>query len=455
MKQFQTLSPLLKSHSQSMMYLLPLLTDSATQKLLLNSTLALVPYFLSFRKFLKTFLKTIIEVWSTSLDEATRITAFLVVRKAAVIGDDGIKEGCLKALYAGFVKASRQTSAHTIQGINMMKNSAAEVFGLQGMDKVGYQTGFGYIRQLAVHLRNRITNNSKESYKTVYNWQYVHSLDFWSRVLAMHCDGLAEAQAGKESLLRPLIYPLVQVTLGTIRLIPTASYFPLRFFLTRSLLRLSMSTGAYIPLAPIIFEVLASTEVKKKAKPSTLKPLDFYASIRAPKSYLKTRVYQDGLAEQVVELLSEFYVLYAKSLAFPELAIPAIVILKRFIKKSKNAKFNSALHLFVAKLDANSKFVLQKRAAVDFAPGMKDGAEHGFMKEVEWEYTPLGDYVVSQRKVREMKRRLLEESLKDVKMRDGMEIDGDGGYDMNGGGDGVGSGKEEDDELNDSDGDDE
>jgi nucleolar complex protein 2 len=224
-KKYRTLTPLIKSHSQSLMHLLPLLTDTATQKLLLNSTLELVPYFLSFRKFLKTFLKTVVEIWSThNVDEATRITAFLVVRKSAVIGDEGIKETCLKALYAGFVKASRQTSAHTIQGINLMKNSAAEIVGLQGMDKVGYQAGFGYIRQLAVHLRNSITKNSKESYKTVYNWQYVHSLDFWSRVLAMHCDGLKEAQEGKQSPLRPLIYPLVQVTLGAIRYILLAVF---------------------------------------------------------------------------------------------------------------------------------------------------------------------------------------------------------------------------------------
>ena len=203
------------------MHLLPLLTDAATQKLLLNSTLELIPYFLCFRKFLKSFLKSIIEVWSTSsTEEAARITAFLVVRKSAVSGDEAIKETCLKALYASLVKASRQTTMHTIQGINLMKNSAAEMFGLPGMDKIGYQSGFGYIRQLAVHLRNSITNNSNESYKTIYNWQYVHSLDFWSRVLSMHCDGLREAQEGKESPLRPLIYPLVQVTLGAIRYPP-------------------------------------------------------------------------------------------------------------------------------------------------------------------------------------------------------------------------------------------
>ncbi|KAL0637301.1 Nucleolar Complex 2 protein [Maublancomyces gigas] len=423
-KKYRTLTPLLKSHSASLLHLLPTLTDPPTQRLLLNSTIPLIPYFLSFRKFLKAFLKSVVDIWCAhSSDETTRIVAFLVVRRAAVVGDDGLREICVKSLYAGLVKASRQTSTYTMQGINLMKNSASEVVGMEGMEKVGYQAGFNYIRQLAVHLRNSITNNSKESYKTVYNWQYVHSLDFWSRVLSTHCDALTEATLGRDSPLRPLIYPLIQVTLGAIRLIPTAQYFPLRFYLLRSLLRLSRSTGVFIPLAPLIFEVLSSSELKKKPKPSTIKPLDFAATIRAPKSYLRTKTYQDGVAEQVVELLSEFYVLYAKSIAFPELAIPTIVLAKRGMKKSKNAKLNNALAVLVGKLEANSKWVQERRSKVEFAPEKIVEAE-SFCKEVEWEKTPLGGYVVSQRKVREERMKMLEESAREDREREKVEREG-------------------------------
>lgn len=161
-KKYRTLTPLLKSHSASLLHLLPTLTDPPTQRLLLNSTIPLIPYFLSFRKFLKAFLKSVVDIWCAhSSDETTRIVAFLVVRRAAVVGDDGLREICVKSLYAGLVKASRQTSTYTMQGINLMKNSASEVVGMEGMEKVGYQAGFNYIRQLAVHLRNSITNNSK------------------------------------------------------------------------------------------------------------------------------------------------------------------------------------------------------------------------------------------------------------------------------------------------------
>lgn len=116
-----------------------------------------------------------------------------------------------------------------------MKNSASEVFCID--HAVAYQHAFGYTRQLAIHLRNSMKTKTKvlpflspyrttkpgaldicqESYKQVYNWQFVHSVDFWCTVLAKACSKEAEIQTGKESEMKPLIYPLVQVALGAIK----------------------------------------------------------------------------------------------------------------------------------------------------------------------------------------------------------------------------------------------
>lgn len=417
-KKFKTLTPLLKSHTSSVHHLLATLSDAATLKLTLSSIIPLLPYLLSFKKVLKNVIKSVVDIWSDAASsEATKITAFLVLRKLAVIGDPGLREAVLKTVYQGLIKGSRTTSVHTIQGINLMKNSAAELWGID--QDVGYSTGFTFIRQLAIHLRSSITNNQKESYKTVYNWQYVHSLDFWSCVLSEHCSPVKEAENGKESQLRLLIYPTVQVTLGAMRLIPTATYFPLRFQLIRSLLRLSRATGTYIPLASALLEVLNSAEMKKPPKASTLKSLDFASSYKAPKSYLRTRVYQDGVGEQVAELLSEFFVLWSTSIAFPELALPVVVMMKRWLKEAgnkstgnKNNKSNSGLFLLIQKLEMNSKWIEEKRAKVDFAPNNRAGVE-GFLKGFEWEKTPLGAFVVGQRKQREEKSRLLEGSRRE------------------------------------------
>ncbi|KAJ4322656.1 Nucleolar Complex 2 protein [Neodidymelliopsis sp. IMI 364377] len=416
-KKFRTLTPLLKSHTVSIQHLLENLSDASTQRMTLDSLLNLLPYILSFKKIVREMVKTVAAVWSdSSNNEVTRLSAFLVLRRLMVISDPSLREAVLKQVYQGLVKGARNTTIHNIQGINLMKNTASELWGLD--PTVGYTTGFGFIRQLAVHLRSSITNKTKDSYKSVYNWQYVHSLDFWSRVIAAHCESLREAESGKPSPLRPLIYPVVQVTLGAMRLIPTAQYFPLRFQLIRSLLRISSATSTYIPLAPALIEVLQTAEMKKPPKPSTLKTLEFSIAIRATKAYLRTRVYQDGVGEQVAELLSEFFLLWTKNIAFPELALPVIVMLKRWVKAmtkkasgNRNAKINSLFALLIQKLEANSKWIEEKRTKIDFAPNDRAGVD-GFLKDVEWEKSPLGAYVSGQRKVREQKMKQLEEARK-------------------------------------------
>lgn len=437
-KKYRTLTPLLKSHASSIHHLLENLSDDSTIKLTLSSLIPLLPYILSFKKVLKSVIKTAVEIWSEpSSNEATRITAFLLIRRLAVISDPSLREAVLKTAYQGVVKSSRNTNSHTVDGINLMKNSAAELWGLD--PEIGYTTGFKYIRQLAVHLRTSVTQLTKDSYKEIYNWQYVHSLDFWSRVLAAHCFPATTAKNPPTSPLQPLIYPLVQITLGALRLIPTPTYFPLRFHLTRSLLRISLFTKTYIPLAPSLLEVLTSTELSKPPKPSTLKPLDFDTTIRAPNSYLRTRVYQDGLGIQISELLVEFFSCWSKHIAFPELVIPPTVVLKRWLKSAngssspsippastkkplekgnKNSKLNSSIALLVTKLDLNARWVEEKRKNITFAPGNREEVD-SFLNDVKVEDTPLGAFAVTMRRQREERAKVLDEGRRERNAKGG------------------------------------
>ncbi|EQL02295.1 putative protein family UPF0120 [Ophiocordyceps sinensis CO18] len=422
-KKFKTLSLLLKSFTSSILHLLGTLSDDKTLKLTLSSMTPILPYLLSFRKLIRALAKAVVNFWAQpASSETTRITAFLVLRRLVVIGDKSIREAVLKTVYQGLVQGCRVTNHNTVQGINLMKNSAAELWGIdQG---VGYTTAFTLIRQLAIHLRNSIVHNKNESFRMVYNWQFTHSLDFWSCVLAEHCSPLKEAEAGKESQLKLLIYPLVQVTLGTMRLIPTSLYFPLQFHLVRALLRTSRATGTYIPLASPLLEVLSSAEMKKPPKAGTLKAFDFLVAYKAPKAYLRTRVYQDGVGEQVVELLGEYMLLWGTSIAFPELALPVVIQLKRWLKQArsrskgnKNAKIASQLAVLVQKLEANAKFVEERRAKVDFAP--RDRAQvDAFLRDFDLAKTPLGAYVVGQRKARAERTKMLDEArLEDERRR--------------------------------------
>ncbi|KAK9449172.1 Noc2p family-domain-containing protein [Limtongia smithiae] len=418
-KKFRTAVPMLKSIATSLLKLLGEVSEKSTVAVILRAGEKLLPFFKSFRKLVKQFVRLVIDVWSTAQDESTRLLAWVVIRSAAESKD--LLELCMKTSYTGMVKNSRSSTTHTMPLINFMKNTAATLYDLDA--ETSYRIAFDYIRQLAIHLRRSVVHKTKDSYKDVYNWQFVHSLDFWRRVLSNQCNIVREAEMGAPSPLRPLIYPFVQVTLGTMRLIPAAQYLPLRFTLFRALVDLSRDADVYIPLLPTITEVLVSTAVTRAGKPGTLRSFDFDHNIRAGAQYLGTRVYQTGVCEQIVECVAEFYGVQAKHIAFPELIVPCVVTLKRYARrrdglstsgggadggarKHENARFEKQLLELVEKLEENSKFIQERRRNVEFAPGDRTQVDR-FLEDLEWEKTPLGRYLQVQREVRAERQRLL------------------------------------------------
>jgi len=308
-----------------------------------------------------------LDFWAVS-EEKIKIVSFLNIRSLALCSTQ-LMNISLKGIYLAFVRYCKATSIHTWTIINFMMNCVVELYGLDFV--ASYQTAFVYIRQLAIQLRNAIILKKKESYKIVYNWQYIHCLRLWSRLVSTYCDYTTGTDES-ENILFSLIYPVTQIIIGTICLVPTARFFPLRFHCIRALLEINEKTKTYIPLAPYLFEVLNSSEIQQKAKASTLKAFDFRFNIKANKSYLRTRIYQDGLAEETLSLLLCFYAQSSNSIAFPELVIPAQIQLKRFLKKSKNIKINKQIQQLLEKINQTSKFIESQRSAVDFSPSEKE-----------------------------------------------------------------------------------
>lgn len=411
-KKLAALSSPLKNFANCLITILRDVTDKTVAGIILKSLSELLPYFMTFNKQIKALVEAVAKIWSTTEEDGTRLYAFAFLKTTAEEYPAELLESILKATYSALIKYSRQSNIHTMGGINFQKNSAATLYGIE--PNLSYRLGFQYIRQLAVHLRSGLTNKTTDAFKVVYNWQYVHSLDFWSRVLSFECQVGKTALRGSASPLQELIYPLVQITLGTIRLIPTAQYFPLRFYLIRSLLRLSQTTGVFIPIVPLLTEIFNSTSITKNAKGSSLKALDFEYTIRASKSYIGTKIYQDGVCDQVVDLFGEFFALHSKSIAFPELATPVVITLRRFTKRSKNAKFNKQLLRLVDRLEDNSKFIQEKRNKADFGPRNLEKVSV-FLKDFDWEKTPIGSYVVVQRQIKEERLRMLREAALDEK----------------------------------------
>ncbi|KAJ8655706.1 hypothetical protein O0I10_008591 [Lichtheimia ornata] len=360
----------IKSYLTNMLHLMRGLTDSDMLYLATREAEKCSAYWVCYQKIAKDYLKVLLELWSTfTSSDNLRIQSFLAIRSLAVARVHKGKPNtyldlCLRNIYLTFVRNCKGTNEHTLPSINLMRNLATQLYAID-LD-LSYQQAFVYIRQLAIHLRNAMQLKNKESYQTIYNWQFVHCIDFWSNVLAANC-------ADSSSPLHPLIYPLTQVALGAIQLVPTAQYFPARFHIIRSMITLGRSTKVYIPLAPYLMQLLESRELTAVAKPSTLKPIMWDIHLRAPKQYLHGRVYQDGIIEQLCECISEYYKSYAYHISFPEMVIPGIVAIKRFVKKrnatkTANIKGNKKFLDVASKLELKANFVLTQRSKIDFSP---------------------------------------------------------------------------------------
>eukprot|EP00163_Fabomonas_tropica_P027458 TRINITY_DN5292_c0_g1_i3.p1 TRINITY_DN5292_c0_g1~~TRINITY_DN5292_c0_g1_i3.p1 ORF type:complete len:823 (-),score=265.12 TRINITY_DN5292_c0_g1_i3:127-2595(-) len=317
---------------------------------------SLLPYIVTNNLLARKYLKLLVSVWTTSA-ESTRVQAFIVLRKLALNAPYPFIDQCIKAVYLGYVRNAKFTNAKTLPAITFMSNCVTELMGVDL--QVTYQHAFSYIRQLAIHLRNAINTKSKESHQNVYSWQFINSLKCWVSVLSRYAD------SGE---LQPLVYPLTQVIIGTIQLVPTTRYFPLRFHCARMLNDLSRAADTYVPLAPLILEVLDSAELKKKPKPSTAKPLILHLALKASDSVISTPSYHANIVKESLSILLDHFAIYAYSITFPELTLPTVVLLKSKLKDIKAPKLKKEISLFIERLKRNENFILTKRSGVDFAP---------------------------------------------------------------------------------------
>ncbi|WFD18190.1 Nucleolar Complex 2 protein [Malassezia caprae] len=372
----------------------------------LTESAKMVPYLHQDRRVTRDYVRALLEQWATGEDRI-RLAAFscVYVTTASAMDDDMI-DFCLKSAYHTLIRHTRQTKPHTLEAIALMKNTACELFTLH--PEAAYQQAFGFIRQLAISLRNCLKLKSQEQFQAVLNWPYVHCLDFWSRVLAKTCH--TDVEQGVPSHMRPLIYPLVQVALGVVRLVPMSRYFPLRLHVLQAMLRLMQATGVYVPLAPLVLEVWESPEFQRKAKGATLKPLDLDTTFRAPAAYVRTRIYGDQLAEEFGFVMLEFLASQAAHIAFPELAIPITVQMRRLLKGSPSVRLSETLRPLLDKIQQNSTWVSQQRAQFEFAPDDQRQVDAFLDKAQGRTDAPLQQALRLARKVREQKRRLLEKT---------------------------------------------
>ncbi|XP_017082525.2 nucleolar complex protein 2 homolog [Drosophila eugracilis] len=342
----------------------------------------------------KTILKRLVVLWATG-DETVRVLAFLCILKITRKQQATMLNHVLKAMYLAYVRNSKFVSPNTLPGINFMRRSLVEMFALDL--NISYQHAFLYIRQLAIHLRNAVILKKKDSFQAVYNWQFINSLRLWADLLG--------ASANKPQL-QPLVYPLVTIATGVIRLIPTAQYFPLRFHCLQTLITLAKETNTYVPVLPLIVEVLKSNTFNRKHSSVSMKPLQFTCILRLNKGQLAENGFRDEVIEQVCGLLLEYLAHESASLAFSDLVVPTVIAIKAYLKDCRNSNYARKLKQLLEKIQESGRFIEQHRGKSSVTFDIKDAqAVAAWEQQLRMKRTPLDIYYSSWLKTHETKKR--------------------------------------------------
>eukprot|EP00981_Chlorochromonas_danica_P006543 scaffold1431_cov167-Ochromonas_danica.AAC.3 len=350
----------------STLYLLP--RHAEMTAFLLSSLVHYLPFLSPLPRLAKAAVKVFLTVWTApgaeGLDhfEATqrlRQSAFQAVLTFASYAPGAILEDIFRAAYLKFARRAR--IALTELTAPSMRFWTHCLVSLYRTDRaLAYQEAFLYIRQLALHARLAFVRQGEAVMKPLRTWQYVNCLKVWTAVLV----SCPDAEHG----LGMLVYPLAQVMMAVMSLLPSAYYSPLRIHLIGCLQQLAAHSGTFIPTGLALTDMLAYDELFAKPTPSTDAVPRLSLLLAFPANSLHHVVVRDALVQQVMQLLQGEAEVYRYHPACAEYFYVLLKRLRIFSKRTKTSKWRDQARAVMLRLSEYSESAKAERLKKGLTP---------------------------------------------------------------------------------------
>ncbi|KAL8052135.1 hypothetical protein ABFX02_06G193100 [Erythranthe guttata] len=358
---WKSLKPLVKSFLRSTLFLLNQVTDSDILTFAMTRLRASLIFFDAFSSLVQPLIKAAVHLWATG-GPILSSASFLVIRDFATMFGSKYYDTCLSKTFVAFISRSRVTEIADIKHMQFLRDCVVELFSVNvkksSLKSVDSMTRFSKI------LICGFQTKKKEAIKKICSWEYINCIDLWVRFIS------ANIRDHDNKDLQYLFFMTIQLIVGLANMFSGPRYFPLRLKCIEWLNSLSISSGDYIPLAPLVLDILEYKVVKEGKRAQNA--FNIGSVLKLPKQYLKSRIFQDICFQSAVEQLCLHFAQWSYHISFPDLAtIPLI----RLRKIHEAATIENLRRMLKRLIDQNVDFVQRKRDEVSFSPHEHESAD--------------------------------------------------------------------------------
>jgi nucleolar complex protein 2 len=334
----------------------------------------------------------------THAEETTRVSAYmtvLAIAKRSAGTRSMYQSAVFKGLFLSLVRTSHKYTIHTLPVIGFLMSSVVNLYATD--IEAAYQHAYVYIRQLAVHLRAALQEQSQHNVRAVFNWQFLNALRCW---------GLVVSTYHTPQQLGPLIHPVVQIATGLLDLFSSPRMFPMHLHVVEMLNHISSRSGVYIPVSTYLLRILSSpsssldagaNSAAKKADIADLADLQF--SMRVKKAHCRSNAYKVQLWHESLFLLVEHIAAHSHTIGFPETFWAVASTLTKLKRETKVPKIHNQISVILGHVNVTIAQIKAKRDNVAFGPCDLESVKM-FEDDMKGKNGPLVTYYNSLRQAR-------------------------------------------------------